>query len=840
MDKKKPVTLGSLFDGIGGFPYASQFYGITPLWASEILPQAVSVTKRHFPMMEHVGDITCLDGGRLPPGDIIAFGSPCQDLSVAGKRKGLKGARSGLFTEAIRIIDEMRRSTDGRYPRYALWENVPGAFSSGGGLDFKAVLEAFTKSEVPVPKSGRWANAGMVRSGCASLAWRVLNACLWGVPQRRRRIFLVADLGGESAGEILFVEEGLRRYFAQGEKTRQEAPAHAGGCAPYAVPRGIKGVAATMYSGHGVKWNGNAGAYDGSNFALPPSPGHLMAFACNQRDEARLLGNRAGALAARPGTKQQTFVAQKPDCLNPWDTQQARVFTEDGSLPTLAGADGGGGRNPAGLIFCPESDQLHTEAGNGHAGTPSCKDKQPSGCEPDIARALTARGDGSPCADREPNMVVFGTMPKDGEPAEPYDFDSGVPCADAVKTPSLTMRIRDGCGGGGKGPLLQEEKNGALATGNDQYLFKPAAVGVHQNGDGDISTSGLAYSLATSGNASARSAPLVAHGCIPAVTGVTSKGNGDCFLSPECHCALSGGGGQAGQGYPAVMESCLAAAETRNKTGNTSVHPDISGTICVSGAGLSRPAGMASEPDLCVAYALQGNMIGRQEQNGPGGSGISENLSFALTKADIPAAVSAIPINDKATRYKGGGPTRNDDGAGNGLGIGKLGDPSPTVTAGDHHAVATVFNRQRSDRFKEQDIACTQSARQYRDATDLICQKGVAAGVSAVDCRNYKEIGDISGTLQAKDRPGYSLNYQNPVRTGYIVRRLTPTECERLQGFPDGWTQIGHDGKEISDTRRYQMLGNSVAIPCVSFVISGIVAQIYHDGKREEVDQWPM
>ena len=205
---------------------------------------------------------------------------------------------------------------------------------------------------------------------------------------------------------------------------------------------------------------------------------------------------------------------------------------------------------------------------------------------------------------------------------------------------------------------------------------------------------------------------------------------------------------------------------------------------------------------------------------------MSENLSFTLTATDTPAVVTSepIPIHDKATRY--GAKAAEGLGAGNGLGIGKAGDPAPTLTSGDHHSVAAVFNRQRSDLFREQDIASTQGARQCKDATDLVC------GVSAVDCRNYKEVGNVSGTLQAKDKPGYSLNYQNPVRTGYIVRRLTPTECERLQGFPDGWTRFGHDGKEISDTRRYQMLGNSVAVPCVAFIMSGIAAQIYTDEKE--------
>lgn len=122
---KEKITLGSLFDGIGGFPYAASFYGITPLWASEILTAAVNVTQRHFPDMEHVGDITRLDGRKLPPVDVLTFGSPCQGLSMAGRRLGLADERSGLFMEAIRIIREMQEATHGEYPKFALWENVP-------------------------------------------------------------------------------------------------------------------------------------------------------------------------------------------------------------------------------------------------------------------------------------------------------------------------------------------------------------------------------------------------------------------------------------------------------------------------------------------------------------------------------------------------------------------------------------------------------------------------------------------------------------------------------------------------------------------------------------------
>ena len=215
------ITLGSLFDGIGGFPYAASFYNITSLWASEIVPSCVSVTKKFFPDMAHVGDVTRLDGAKLPPVDIITFGSPCQGLSLAGQRRGLADERSGLFLEAIRIIFEMREATHGKYPRFALFENVPGALSSAGGLDYQVVLQSFTKAEVPIPRSGKWADAGMVRGGGVDLAWCVYDAQYFGTAQRRRRLFLVADFGGKCAGEILFVPKSLRRYFEAGGTPRQ-------------------------------------------------------------------------------------------------------------------------------------------------------------------------------------------------------------------------------------------------------------------------------------------------------------------------------------------------------------------------------------------------------------------------------------------------------------------------------------------------------------------------------------------------------------------------------------------------------------------------------------------
>ena len=227
MEKK----LGSLFDGIGGFPLAAKRNGIRPIWASEIEKFPMAVTRYRFPEMTHMGDITKLHGENLPVVDIIAGGSPCQDLSVAGRREGLAGVRSGLFLEQIRIVKEMRKQEERRQrssgrradvpvrPRYMVWENVPGAFSSNGGEDFRCVLEAICSvkdSSISIPRpAGKWTKAGEVLAESYSLAYRVLDAQYWGVPQRRKRIFLVADFDGTSAGKILFESEGLSGYSAE-------------------------------------------------------------------------------------------------------------------------------------------------------------------------------------------------------------------------------------------------------------------------------------------------------------------------------------------------------------------------------------------------------------------------------------------------------------------------------------------------------------------------------------------------------------------------------------------------------------------------------------------------
>ena len=444
------MTLGSLFDGIGGFPLAGTRCGLTPLWASEIEPGPISITRRHFPEMEHLGDITQIDGAAIRPVDVVTFGSPCQDLSVAGKRAGLEGEKSGLFMEAARIIKEMREATHGIHPRFAVWENVPGAFFNNKGEDFRAVIETIANIAEPGctisrPSRGRWNPAGAVMGDDWSIAWRVLDAQYWGVPQRRRRIFLVADFASERAGEILFKREGLRGDPAQGGAARE-------------------GVA-------------------------------------------------------------------------------------DGVARGTGGAD------------------IYGETGIGYWQT----------------GAQTIRAEGENRQSR-PGHVVVQT----------------------------------------------------------------------------IST-------------------------------LTASGTGTRYPA---------------RGVEDADKLVLA-------------HPATTGTLCASGAGLNRTAGMASETDLCVVV-------------------------------DYPEGAA-------------------------------------------HDVTTSTF-------------------------------------VSGLDLRNNRENGETSGTLQAHAHGGYSLNCTHPVRVGATVRRLTPPECERLQGLPDGWTEYGHDGKTISDSARYRAVGNGLAEPCARYILEGIAEAI----QREE------
>ena len=238
------MKMMSLFDGSGGFPLAAAICGIEPVYASEVEPYPIAVTRSRFPNMVHIGDVSKVHGWELEPVDVITFGSPCQDMSIAGKRAGIKNTaagdeettRSGLFLEAVRIIREMREATNGRYPAFAVWENVPGAFSSNKGEDFRIVLQELVwivepEAVVPEVPKGGWNYFDLWMGDKWSLAYRTFDAQYWGVPQRRRRIYLVLDLRGGRAGKVLFEPEGLRGYPAPRREERKATSENAERCA---------------------------------------------------------------------------------------------------------------------------------------------------------------------------------------------------------------------------------------------------------------------------------------------------------------------------------------------------------------------------------------------------------------------------------------------------------------------------------------------------------------------------------------------------------------------------------------------------------------------------------
>ncbi len=395
-------ALGSLFDGSGGFPLAGALSGITPLWASEIEPYPIAVTTSRFPQMKHLGNVAEVDGRKIPPVDIITFGSPCQDMSVAGKRVGMKHrekgddatTRSGLFYEAIRVIREMREATNGRYPTFAIWENVPGAFSSNGGEDFRCVLEELAKicggCAIPRPANGKWHRAGEIMGDGYSIAWRLLDAQHWGVPQRRKRIYLVADFAGGRAGKILFERESVLGNPAQGGAQREDVADDAAGGAG-----GSGGAGGVIYAmqGNGID-RADTADFNG----------------CGWREDVCYTLNTID----RPAI-----------CFKPGQGAKARTLGEsETSAPTLASEAGG--------------------------------NAVPGICYPAIARTLTAEADASPCIDRGQNVVCYDTTqitspmnysnPKNGTPCHPLAAQQHPPLVvydargngDGTRCPTLT------------------------------------------------------------------------------------------------------------------------------------------------------------------------------------------------------------------------------------------------------------------------------------------------------------------------------------------------------------------------------------------------------------------
>lgn len=384
MELNTILTLGSLFDGSGGFPLGGLLAGITPVWASEIEPFPIRVTTKRLPFMKHYGDISQMDGGKIEPVDIITFGSPCTDMSIAGRRAGLDGKQSSLFYQAIRIIQEMREATHGRYPRYIVWENVPGAFSSNKGEDFKAVLEAVIGikepgAQVPMPEKNLWPYADLYLGEQWSIAYRTLDAQYWGVPQRRRRIYLVADFAGWGAGQVLFESEGLSGYSAEGFRAWQRATGDS------AVGVGAAGVCLNDQGGSCMDVSSEVAAtLRAENHGHPPCVLDAAGFCTEHSSDSRGIGfEQERAPTLRAGVVPAAIALES----HPIDSRIK--IADNGTIQTLTSRMGTGGMN--------------------------------------------------------------------------------VP---------LVLKIRSGCEGGGKGPLIQEDRSATLSCNNDQTLFEPVPFGI--------------------------------------------------------------------------------------------------------------------------------------------------------------------------------------------------------------------------------------------------------------------------------------------------------------------------------------------------------------------------
>ena len=451
------LTLGSLFDGSGGFPLGGLISGITPLWASEIEPFPIRVTTKRLPFMKHYGDISQMDGGKIEPVDVITFGSPCTDMSVAGHRAGLEGQQSVLFYQAIRIIKEMRCATNGRYPRYCVWENVPGAFSSNSGEDFKAVLEAVIgvaepEAQVPMPEKNRWPYADCYMGDGWSVAYRVLDAQYWGVPQRRKRIYLVADFAGWSAFDILFKSEGLSGYSAEGFRAWQRTAGSAADCA------GTSGICLNDQGGQRMDVTDDVSATLRAEAHHPPCVLESAGFCTEHSSKSRSIGYeeetsptlRAGVVPAAVALENHPT-----DC---------RVkISDDGMVQTLTSRMGTGGGNVP-LVMGKQTtaygicskDSNAMKSDNPHSGF----------YEADTARTLDGNG-GNPACNQGGIAVVAFTQNQRDEVRD-LGEQSAVVCANSgTKQQTFVLQgnmIGRSDGNGPQGDGINEDVSFTLNT----------------------------------------------------------------------------------------------------------------------------------------------------------------------------------------------------------------------------------------------------------------------------------------------------------------------------------------------------------------------------------------
>ena len=768
--------LGSLFDGSGGFPLSGTLCDIEPMWAAEVEPYPIAVTSSRFPNMKHLGDISKVNGAEIEPVDIITFGSPCQDLSVAGKRAGLKHedngddetTRSGLFIEAVRIIKEMRKATNDQYPRFAVWENVPGAFSSNGGEDFRVVLQELIKIAEPhavmpeVPKNG-WAYADTYCGDGWSIAYRVFDAQFWGVPQRRRRIYLVTDFRGECAEKILFEREGLRGYFTE-SRTQGQA------------------VASDVERSVGADDREGAFGFDRYN-------------QCSTGD-----------------------VSETVRCPN-------------------------GGDNYATVCYGISSyDSNSMKSSNPHSGI----------YEADTSRTLDANGGNPTC--NQGGIAVVENVP-------------------------YTLKIRSGCNvdangkAAGKGALVQENLSATLATSNDQYLFQPIGFdgynatetgdkaatldvncGMSSGRNGVITDThilddqgGSVINVRKDGKAPTLRAMMGGHPPVVMVEGLDAYNQ---TLTGDKTKTLNSAASDADHVPCAVysMEPFCKSGRARTaEDATTWKHAKVANTL--------------NTFDMSEARTNEIIVMATQQ----GGAEIAHNLCPTIT------AAAGMSGNNQPVAAYGLDRASFNQGENAKFDFSILDEQQPTLTARGPGAVCCTDTPNEVaysfDPGASRDVGVLFIEECNKTLTNGTCpghHDGVviSAPVHSITTGEYMQVNEEkTATLLARDYKDPScVEFFDAKERRYIVRRLTPTECARLQGFPDKWGHLEpktdltddeyrfwlevrktHDainGRTVkdynekqmltyynklwTDSAEYKMWGNGIALPCALYVMQGI------------------
>ena len=910
--------LGSLFDGSGGFPLSGALCGIEPVWASEVEPYPIAVTRTRFPHLKHLGDISKINGAEIEPVDIITFGSPCQDLSVAGKRAGLKHedngddetTRSGLFIEAVRIIKEMREKTNGEYPRFAVWENVPGAFSSNNGEDFRIVLEELIKIAEPtavmppVPKNG-WAYADSYRGDGWSLAYRVFDAQYWGVPQRRRRIYLVADFRGGCAREILFERQGLRGYFETGGEAWQAV-----------APDAERSLGADDREGEelnalSMNWQAAAGAgLCVENELVNPlactrTPAVCVPYTLKIRSGVSVdsSGKAAGKgaliqenMSATLGTSQDQYLFQ-PVGVDVYNTTvtgdvtcplTAEGHTSTGTCPKvmvpIATLEPGIAAREGGHIYEDVSGTLRANAGDNQMSVAYAIDK-----------AITTGGNctaGGSCVHEEltptlttdrPHAVAYGISSYDSNAMKSSNPHSGIYEADT----SRTLDLNGGNPACNQGGIVIVDSVGGQSESASEGGIAPCLRASHYKMAPCVALGVDAYNQTLTGdkaktlNSAASDADHV-----PCTVYSVENHPADSRVNIDesgTVQTLTSRMGTGGGNVPMVMEPFCKSARGKFKgDAETWKHAEVANTLNTFDQGETRANELVVE-----TIALEGNGQ-RPSHRGDG-----------YAETDKSYTLNATEVHGVAYGF--------DPGASRDVGVLFIEECAKTLTNGTcpgHHdgvVIATPpapITASKASFFMnaDEDVASTLVATDYKDP-QLVCYEDnpiaidrayfnqgqnalydpqtyedgttptlVARGPSAVAYGSGLDSNEVSHTLIARMETATGTTQDNLIISDYrnapryIVRRLTPTECARLQGFADRWGDVepkteftdeeylfwlevrktsdrinGRAEKDYTpeqmltwynklhtDSAEYKMWGNGIALPTALYVIQGI------------------